>query len=148
MISYKKALNKLIRFKISTKSEAIISTDSLNRVCSENVYSSFNYPAADNTALDGFAINSSESDKASRNNQIKLKIIKTVAAGDNPYIKKNFKFSCVEVMTGAIIKKPFNTIIPYEKSKVIIKKKIKYLLIDRKIHKLNNLRFAGSDIKK
>ena len=148
MISYKKALNKLIRFKISTKSEAIISTDSLNRVCSENVYSSFNYPAADNTALDGFAINSSESDKASRNNQIKLKIIKTVAAGDNPYIKKNFKFSCVEVMTGAIIKKPFNTIIPYEKSKVIIKKKIKYLLIDRKIHKFNNLRFAGSDIKK
>ena len=51
-------------------------------------------------------------------------------------------------MTGPIIKKPFNTIIPYEKSKVIRKNKIKYLLIDRKIKKFNNLRFAGSDFKK
>jgi molybdopterin molybdotransferase len=51
-------------------------------------------------------------------------------------------------MTGTIIKKPFNTIIPYEKSKVITKNKIKYLLIDRKIKKFNNIRFAGSDFKK
>ena len=74
MISYKKALNKLIRSKLSTKSEIILSTDSLNRVCSENVYSKFNYPAADNTALDGFAINSSESNKASKNNSLRCRI--------------------------------------------------------------------------
>ena len=55
----------------------------------------------------------------SKYNIIKLKILKTIAAGDNPNIKKISKFSCVEVMTGAIIKKPFNTIIPYEKSKII-----------------------------
>ena len=148
MISYQKALNKLKRSKLEIKSETILSKNSLHRICSENVYSRYKYPAADNTALDGFAINSNETSKANKFNKIKLKILKTIAAGKNPNIKKVSKFSCIEVMTGAIIKKPFNTIIPYEKSKVIIKKKIKYLLIDRKIHKFNNLRFAGSDIKK
>ena len=148
MISYKEALNKLSRSKLSIKSETILSKNSLNRICSENVYSRFNYPAADNTALDGFAINSNETNKANKNNKIKLKILKTLVAGDNPNTKKISKLSCIEVMTGAIIKKPFNTIIPYEKSKLITKNKIKYLLIDRKIHKFNNLRFIGSDYKK
>ena len=148
MISYKEALTRLSRSKLSIKSERILSINSLNRICSENVYSQFNYPAADNTALDGFAINSNESNKASKYNVSKLKILETLAAGDNPNTKKISKFSCIEVMTGAIIKKPFNTIIPYEESKVIKKNKIKYLLIDRKIKKFNNLRFTGSDSKK
>ena len=148
MISYKEALRKLGSSKLSIKSETILSKDSLNRICSKNVYSRFNYPAADNTALDGFAINSNESNKSSKKKKIKLKILKMIAAGDNPNTKKISKFSCIEVMTGAIIKKPFNTIIPYEKSKVIKKNKIKYLLIDRKIKKFNNLRLAGSDFKK
>ena len=148
MISYKTAINKLKKFHLSTKSETILSRDSLYRICSENIYSKSNYPNSDNTALDGFAINSFETKYASNANKIKLKILKTVAAGDNPKIKKITKRTCIEVMTGAVIKKPFNTIIPYEKSKVIVKKNIKYLLIDRRVHKFSNLRFAGSDIKK
>tara|TARA_Y100000816_G_C25991285_1_gene517797 strand:+ start:3 stop:953 length:951 start_codon:yes stop_codon:yes gene_type:complete len=51
-------------------------------------------------------------------------------------------------MTGAIINKPFDTIIPYEKSKVIKYKNNYYLVISKKINKFNNLRFAGSDFKK
>ena len=85
----------------------------------KNIYSKFNYPSADNTAFDGFAINSKETKNANKNNKIKLKILKTIAAGDNPQIKKIPKNSCIEVMTGAIINKPFDTIVPYEKSKVV-----------------------------
>ncbi|GIS66338.1 MAG: hypothetical protein CM1200mP5_1220 [Candidatus Pelagibacterales bacterium] len=43
--------------------------------------------------------------KINNKNQKKFKIIKTLAAGDNPNIKKISKFSTIEVMTGAIIKK-------------------------------------------
>ena len=53
----------------------------------------------------------------------KFKIIKTLAAGDNPYIKKVPKLSCIEVMTGAIIKKPFDTIIPIEDIEFVPNKK-------------------------
>ena len=148
MISYKEAIRRLYKANLSIKSEKILSEESLYRICSENIYSKINYPSANNTAFDGFAISSNETKKANKNKEIKLKILKTIAAGDNPNIKKIPRYSCVEVMTGAIIKKPFDTIIPYEKSRVIKIKKNSYLIISKKIKKFNNLRFSGSDYKK
>ena len=88
MISYKQAIYKLKKFHLSTKSETIFSKDSLYRISSENIYSKSNYPASNNTALDGFAINSLETKNASNIKKIKLRILKIVAAGDNPKIKK------------------------------------------------------------
>ena len=129
MISYREALKILNKSSLSIKSETILSKDSLYRVCSENIYSKYNYPAANNTAFDGFAVNSIETKYASKNNKIKFKILKTIAAGDNPKIRKIQKYSCIEVMTGAVINKPFDTIIPYEKSEVIKEKNTKYLII-------------------
>ena len=148
MISYNGALKKLNKSKLLIKSEKILLKNSLYRICSENIYSKYDYPAANNTALDGYAINSKETIKAKKNKIIKLKILRTIAAGDNPNIYKIKKYSCIEVMTGAIIKKPFDTIIPYEESKIITKNKIKYLLINKKIKKLNYIRLAGIDFKK
>ena len=148
MISYKQAIKKLKKFDLSTNSETILSKDSLYRICSKNIYSKFNYPASDNTAFDGFAINSNETKNATKFNKIKFKILKTIAAGDNPKIKKMSKKSCIEVMTGAVINKPFDTIIPYEKSEVTRIKNNNYLIINEKVKKFNNLRFAGSDYKK
>ena len=148
MISYNGALKKLNKSKLLIKSEKILLKNSLYRICSENIYSKYDYPAANNTALDGYAINSKETTKEKKNKIIKHKILRTIAAGDNPNIYKIKKYSCIEVMTGAIIKKPFDTIIPYEKSKTITKNKIKYLLINKKIKKLNYIRLAGSDFKK
>ncbi len=148
MISYKQAITKLKKFNLSTRSEIILSKDSLYRICSENIYSRFNYPASNNTAFDGFAIDSTQTINATKNKKIKFKILKTIAAGDNPKIKNISKNSCIEVMTGAIINKPFDTIIPYEKSEVIRIKNHKYLIINKKIRKFNNIRFSGSDYKK
>ncbi len=148
MISYNQAIKKLNKSYLAIKTESVLSKDSLYRICSENIYSKFDYPTANNTAFDGFAINSNDTKYASESRKIKLKILKTIAAGDNPKIKKIPKYSCVEVMTGAIVKKPFDTIIPYEKSKIIGKKNNNYLIISKRINRFNNLRFAGSDYKK
>ena len=149
MISYNKALKIIKKSKISFKSEKIPSESSVGRICSKNIYSPYNYPAANNTAFDGFAINSKETVNLKKNKSKKFKILKTIAAGDNPNIKKIKKFSAVEVMTGALIIKPFNTVIPIEK--VIFypsKKKPQYIILDKKIKKNEHIRFLGSDYKK
>jgi len=79
----------------------------------------------------------------------KFKIIKTLAAGDNPNIKKVKKFSVIEVMTGAIINKPFNSIIPIETIKFYPNRgKPSFIIVDKKIKKYEHLRFKGSDYKK
>ena len=149
MIHYKNALSKLKQNKIKIKSEIVTVEKSLNRISSINVNSPNNYPAANNTAFDGFAINSKETIKINNKNQKKFKIIKTLAAGDNPNIKKISKFSTIEVMTGAIIKKPFDTVIPIEQIKFFPNSsKPKYIIINKKIKKNNFIRFSGSDFKK
>jgi len=149
MNSYTSALKHLIKNKISIKDEKISINNSLNRVSSSDIVSPVNYPSSDNTAFDGYAINSRETNSLNIKKPKKFKIIKTLAAGDNPYIKKIPKYSAIEVMTGAIVQKPFDTIIPVEKAELLVNKsKSKYLILKNKFKKNEFIRPAGSDFKK
>ena len=149
MNSYKSALNKLKKNKISIKNEIVSIKQSLNRVPASDVISPVNYPTCDNTAFDGFAVNSKETKFLSSKNIKKFKIIKTLAAGDNPNIKRIPKYSTIEVMTGAIIQKPFDTIIPIEQIHFFPNKsKAKYIILKNKLKKNEYIRPSGSDFKK
>ena len=146
MINYKEAKKILIKSKIKIKDEIINSSKSLNRINVLDIYSAVNYPADTNAAFDGFAINSKETIKLNKKNSQKFKILKTISAGDNPSLKKTNKFEAVEVMTGALIPKFFDTIIPIEK--IIFNNDKKYILINEKIKSNQHIRHAGSDYKK
>ena len=145
MNSYKAAISKLNNNSLKIGSQIVSIKDALNRISSKEVIAKSDYPADDNTAFDGFAVNSKET----KNTFQKFKILKTIAAGDNPYIKKVPKLSCIEVMTGAIIKKPFDTIIPIEDIEFFpSKQNAKYIIINKKIKKSEFIRPKGSDYKK
>ena len=149
MISYKQACLKLLKNKIKIDNEKIKSDEACNRISATDIISPTNYPSSNNAAFDGFAINSSETNKLNNKNSKKFRILKTIAAGKNPNLKKIPKFSTIEIMTGAIVPYPFDTIIPIEKivfDKSSIKKK--YILIKNQIKKNNHVRFLGSDFKK
>ena len=146
MINYKEAKKILIKSKIKIKDEIINSSKSLNRINVIDIYSAVNYPAGTNAAFDGFAINSKDTNKLNKSNSQNFKILKTISAGDNPSLKKTNKFEAVEVMTGALIPKNFDTIIPIEK--IIFNKNRKFILINEKIKNNQHIRYAGSDYKK
>ena len=149
MIEFKKAQKILSKSKIKIKNETIATTNSLNRIVSNNIFSPSNYTSANNTAFDGFAISSKETKGLNKKNKKKFKILKTIAAGDDPKIKKIKKFTTVEIMTGGIIPRYYDTIIPLEKINYYPnKKKPKFIIIDKKISKNEHVRFAGSDYKK
>ncbi len=149
MIEYRKAQKILSNSKIKIQNEIIFAKNSLNRVTAKNIFSPTNYPTGNNTAFDGYALNSKETVGLSNKNKKKFKILKTVAAGDNPKIKNVKKYCSVEIMTGALIPKYFDTIIPVEKINYYPNKKNpKFIVIDKKISKNNHVRFVGSDYKK
>ncbi len=149
MINYKKAKKILISSKINIKNEIIFAKDAINRVSAKNIYSPVNYPAGHNTAFDGYAIKSQETNRLNFKNIKKFKILKTLAAGDDPRIKNIKKYSTIEIMTGALIPKAFDTIIPVESINFVPNKKNpKFILINKKIKKNNHIRFLGSDYKK
>ena len=137
MNNYYSASKFIKKNKLNINTETISVKNALNRVTASNIFSKVNYPSDDNTSFDGFALNSSETKNLNKKNFGYFKIIKVLAAGDNPNIKRVKKFSTVEVMTGAIIKKPFDTIIPFEKIKYYQKKnKSKYIVIKKKNSKI------------
>ena len=149
MISYEQSKKILKKAKIKVKDESVISINSLNRVTSSNVYSDINYPADDNAAFDGFAINSNDTKKINKKLPKEFKIIGSIAAGAKPFKKSIKKFNTVEIMTGGILPKGFDTIIPIEQIKFYPSKiKRNSIIIDKKISKHNHVRFKGSDYKK
>jgi len=146
MINYKEAKKILIKAKIKIKDESIASIESVNRINVLDIYSTVNYPAGTNAAFDGFAINSKDTNKLNKNNSQNFKILRTISAGDNPKLNKVKKYATVEVMTGALIPKGFDTIIPIEK--IIFNSNNKYISINNKIKKNQHIRYAGSDYRK
>ena len=145
MISYIQARAILNKAKIKISDEIINTTDSLNRVSALNIKSQSNHPADNNAAFDGFAVRS----KDTKNLSQKFKIIGSIAAGHKPFKKKIKKFDAVEIMTGGIIPKGFDTIIPIEQ--IVFspnKKNAQYILVSKKIRKNEHVRFLGSDYKK
>ena len=149
MINYKEARRILIKSKIKIKDELIDSLKAVNRINVLDIYSPVNYPAGTNAAFDGFAINSKETKNLNKNNSQNFKILKTISAGDNPKLNKIKKFETVEIMTGALIPKFFDTIIPIEKIIFYFNNKNKkYITINEKIKKNQHIRYAGSDYRK
>ncbi len=149
MKSYTQAIKILKRAKIIIGDEYIKSSEGLNRVCSSNIHSNVNYPSSNNSSFDGYAVNSSDTIKIKRNTPQAFKIIGSIPAGKRPFKKKINKFNAVEIMTGGIIPKGFDTVIPIEQINFDSVNKIrKFILIKERIKKYNNVRFAGSDYKK
>ena len=149
MISYNKSQNILKNSLIKLGEEFIDINKCLNRVTSKNIFVNSYYPLGNNAAFDGYAIKSSDTHKLNKREPEKFKIIGSIAAGNKPLKIKNKKFQTVEIMTGALIPKSFDTIIPIEQINYYPNKKnAKYILLNKKIPKFEHVRFRGSDYKK
>ena len=149
MISYNQSKTILKKSLIKLGEEFIKTNKCLNRVTSKNIYVNSYYPSGNNAAFDGYAIKSSDTYKLNKRTHKKFKIIGSIAAGSKPIKKRVKKFQSIEIMTGALIPKSFDTIIPIEQINFYPNKKnAQYILLNKKIPKFEHVRFKGSDYKK
>ena len=148
MIKYKEAIDILKKNCLKLPSEKISIINSLNRICDSDIRSPSLNPLYNNTAFDGFAVIASETKGLSLKNKKKFKIIKTIAAGDIPKIKNHYKNSAIEIMTGGLVPKPFDSILAVEKAKYHpTKKNPTHIVIEKEVKKFSFIRFAGEDYK-
>ena len=146
MIKYQEAIKIINKVSLNLPNEKISTLNSLNRVCAQNILSPRKNPSSNNTAFDGFALLAKETKGLSKKKVKKFKILRSIGAGDNPKINNYQKNSSVEIMTGAIIPKPFDTILPVEKVKYFpSKQKPTHIFVDHEIKKFSFIRFAGED---
>ena len=149
MKSYSQALKILKKNQIVFENERIKSSKGINRISAVNIYSNTNYPAANNSAFDGFAINSKDTKNLNSKKFKLFKVLGSIAAGNKPKNRKIKKFETYEIMTGGLVPKGFDAIVPKEHVFFYLnEKKAKYISINRKVSKNKNVRFKGSDYKK
>ncbi|MDW8030167.1 MAG: molybdopterin molybdotransferase MoeA, partial [Armatimonadota bacterium] len=88
-------------------------TDSVNRVLAENVTAPFNVPPFRRAAMDGYAVKSSDVEKASPENPVSLKLIGSVHAGELPMSTVE-EGTCIQIATGAPVPEGADCVVPIE----------------------------------
>lgn len=125
--------------------ERLAIRDALGRVLAENIISSVNVPAHDNSAMDGYAVRFAD---LSADGEVTLKVIGTAFAG-KPFIgnlsDKAGAGESVRIMTGAVIPAGCDTIIMQEHVKL---EGDNVRILAGRIHKPGqHFRHAGEDLK-
>lgn len=107
---------KIILAKITpVEAEWLPLPNCFGRVLAEAVVSSVNVPPFTNSAMDGYAIVAADSQNASFQTPIVLKVIDNVAAGTTP-VKKLTSGTAVRIMTGAPIPQGADAVIRFEET--------------------------------
>jgi molybdopterin molybdotransferase len=146
MIQYEEALQviqqRAANLKIEIEELPLLSC--MGRVLAEDLFSPENIPAADNSAMDGFAIQSQDTRGASPDEPVKIKILGILAAGADA---ENWNFSKgqgLEIMTGAILPcSTLNAVVRVED----IERQGEFILIKNKVVEFSHIRKAGTDFQ-
>ena len=118
--------------------------ESLNLVLGQDIVSTLNIPPLDNSAMDGYAVISSDLDCLKLNNPIYLRVIGQIAAGQFSRLTVT-QGTTVRIMTGAMLPEGANAIIPFEETTESDSKPIE---VDNKSIGIKNTTQPGAFIRK
>ncbi|MEK6746162.1 MAG: gephyrin-like molybdotransferase Glp [Pseudomonadota bacterium] len=112
MISYDDALAIVLTHARQSATQKLPLLDALDKIAACDVQSLIQVPSFRNSAMDGFAVVSSQLDSASESNPITLEVTSAIAAGDDVATADAAK--AVQIMTGAAVPEPYDAVIPVE----------------------------------
>jgi len=140
MLKYGQALKIVLEGARPMESEWVTLSRAHRRVLSEDMVAANDVPYTDNSAMDGYAINTDDLKSVPR----ELKVAGVVACGKS--VKRRLKpGEAMAIMTGAPIPRGCNSIVPVEDTEVITSGTVKIL---RKVESGKNIRRSGEDVRK
>ena len=135
-VSIETGLELIYKYSQPKDIELIPIENSLNRVIAHDIKAKYPLPNFDNSAMDGYGISIIDIGK-------KVKVVKTVFAGDEVSDEQLPSESCVKIMTGAKIPKGVNSIIPFEDIEPPVNN---YIQLPNSAKPYNHIRKRGEDI--
>ena len=146
MISVEQALEKILGYVDALNDEEKPILDCPGQVLAEDIYSDIDVPPLDNSAMDGYAVQSKDTRGASQKSPRFLRVIDTVAAGSIP--KSELKpGTAIRIMTGAPTPKGTDSVVRFEDTDETQREKSSTeigIMVEVKPGK--NIRRAGEDI--
>ena len=152
LISYKNALEIIAIAADSHKNKSIDSIsllESNGRILANGIKSPINVPSFNNSAMDGFAVQSEVVNKAvAKDGFIKLKVTGMIQAGDKSETQADKEnYMAWEIMTGAPVPDVFDAVIQIENVKIIDSNGVKFIEVAENVFKGRNIRKLGTDYK-
>jgi molybdopterin molybdotransferase len=139
LVSYDDALRSLLNKVSATEMvENKPLLEALSRILAQSIQSSINVPPADNSAMDGYAINTADIATAGTT---KLRVSQRIAAGDTGQTLK--PGTAARIFTGAPIPSGANAVIMQEQVEAIADT----IEFEVRPSEQQNIRLAGNDIK-
>lgn len=126
-----------------TKYEEIDILDAVGRVCADDIVAEFPVPSYPKSAMDGYAVMSSDISDAGKYQPVKLDVIANIYAGDRLDIQA-LPGTAVKIMTGAAIPDGYDCVVRQEDTD----QGRKTVEIYKKINKGDNYCAVGEDIQK
>lgn len=122
--------------------ECVTLDQAINRILAEDLLSPIDVPAADNSAMDGFAFNGDclgDSDELAI-----LRMVGTAYAG-KPQTGKINRGECLKIMTGALMPDGCDTVIPQEFTSAIDESRVSFK--QNQVKRGENRRLRGEDLQ-
>ncbi len=115
MITVEEALERILGYAEVLDAEEKPLAEALGQVLAEDINSSFNIPPLDNTAMDGYAVRATDTEGASPDSPVTLRVTGEVAAG-YVFEAEVTTGTAVRIMTGAPVPAGADAIVPFEET--------------------------------
>lgn len=113
VVPLEKALEVVQSFKISPGIEEVPIEKGLGRIAAEDIYSPIDVPPFDRATVDGYAVRAEDTFMASEASPVRLKVIGSVHAGEEPKFKLG-KGEAAYISTGAMLPGNADAVIQFE----------------------------------
>jgi molybdopterin molybdotransferase len=137
MLNYEQALDTVLRTLIPLAAEEVALPDALGRVLAQDVAAFWDMPPADNSAMDGFALNCE--DPAS-GTELRIVGASRAGAGFNETVPQG---ATVKIMTGAPLPPGCNTVVPLEE----VEEKDGRILLKKPVKRGVHVRYRGEEFR-
>ncbi len=154
MISVEQALEKILAYVDILEEEEKPILDCMGQVLAEDIYSAIDVPPLDNSAMDGYAVQSRDTRNASSQSPRFLSVIAMVAAGSISE-REVAPGTAIRIMTGAPIPRGADSVVRFEDTDELLRRES---AVDRQpsteigilcpAKAGLNIRRAGEDIRK
>lgn len=143
MLKVEEARDIILKNTKTLESETVYFLSALNRVLAQEIYSSYDFPSFNNSAMDGYAVLCSSLKGCLKENPMSLQVKGKLPAGQvlNTEVKD---FTAIKIMTGAPIPQGVDAVVPIE----FAEEENNVVKIFKEPKKWENIRFKGEDIKK
>ncbi len=145
MIEYATAQQLIREHATPLTSERVSIEKAIGQIAQETVKTSNLLQPFNNSAMDGFAVNSNAIIEKKQDGAL-IPVIDSMAAGVAHQIEGNMN-GALEIMTGAYVPDAFDTVVPIEKVELIESRqeKPRHIKLKESIKANQNIRFAGED---